>query len=77
MTEACRAMLNYGFDVLGLNKIEIRCATGNTRSCAIPRRLGFTQEGIIRQAEWLYDHYVDLVLYWMLASEWRELQRRK
>jgi len=71
MTKACKAMVAYAFDEWKLNKVEIRCATGNTPSCAIPQRLGFILEGIIRQAEWLYDHYVDLKVFGMLESEWR------
>jgi ribosomal-protein-serine acetyltransferase len=71
MTKACKAMVAYAFDEWQLNKVEIRCATSNTKSCAIPHRLGFTLEGIIRQAEWLYDHFVDLKVYGMLESEWR------
>jgi len=70
MTKACRVLVAYAFDELRLNKVEIRCATENTRSCAIPHRLGFTREGIIRQGEWLYDHFVDLILYGMLVHEW-------
>jgi ribosomal-protein-serine acetyltransferase len=49
----------------------IACATENKRSCAIPERLGFRREGVQRQAEWLYDHYVDHVVYATLASEWQ------
>lgn len=71
MTKACRAMVTYAFDQIKLNKVEIRCAVENTRSCAIPQRLGFTAEKIIKQAEWLYDHYVDLVLYGMQANQWQ------
>lgn len=74
MTEACRAMLEHGFRQLGLQRVEIRCATGNRKSCAIPERLGFLNEGIARQAEWLYDHYVDLVVYSMLAPDWKKSQ---
>lgn len=70
VTRACRALVTYAFDQYHLNKVEIHCATGNTRSRAIPERLGFTQEGIIRQAERCNDHYNDLVVYGMLASEW-------
>jgi ribosomal-protein-serine acetyltransferase len=71
MTISCEEMLHFAFNVLELNKVEIHCATENTRSRAIPERLHFRQEGIIRQAQWLYDHYVDLVVYGLLASEWK------
>ncbi|HYX51077.1 MAG TPA: GNAT family protein [Ktedonobacteraceae bacterium] len=70
VTKVCRAMVSYAFDHYHLNKVEILCATGNRRSRAIPERLGFTQEGVIRQGERFNDHYNDLVVYGMLASEW-------
>ena len=71
VTAACRALISHAFDELKLNRIDIRCATGNARSCAIPQRLGFTHEGVLRQAEWLYDHYVDHNVYGLLAGEWQ------
>lgn len=71
VTRACRALIDHAFNELGLNRVEIRCATGNKKSRAIPERIGFTQEGTARQAEWLYDHFVDHAVYGMLASEWR------
>lgn len=71
MTRACRTLTDYGFDELGLHRIVIRAATGNHRSLAIPRRLGFRHEGTARQAEWLYDRFVDLEIFAMLAHEWR------
>lgn len=70
MTKACRALVTHAFAELGLNRVAIRCATGNAKSCAIPERLGFQRDGILRQAERLYDQYVDLVVYSRLASEW-------
>ena len=72
MTKACRALVDYAFNELGLNRMEIRCAVQNKKSRAIPERLGFTQEGVIRQAEWLYDHYDDHVIYGMLAEDWQQ-----
>ena len=59
---------------LKLNRVEIRCATENTRSRAIPERLSFTQEGVMRQVQWLHDRYVDHVVYSMLAEQWREIR---
>ncbi len=73
MTGACRAMLEYAFRKLQLNRVTILCASGNLRSRAIPERLGFTREGVIREGEWLYDRFVDLIMYSMLAREWDAL----
>jgi ribosomal-protein-serine acetyltransferase len=70
MTRACRAAVRYACEKLLLNRVTILCATGNQRSRAIPERLGFTEEGTLREAEWLYDHFVDLVVYSLLAREW-------
>jgi ribosomal-protein-serine acetyltransferase len=70
MTKACLATLTAVFGQYGLHRIEIRCATGNKKSCAIARRLGFTYEGTLREAEWLYDHFVDLNVYSMLEQDW-------
>lgn len=69
MTDSVRALVAYGFKTMNLNRIAIRCATGNAKSRAIPIRLGFKREGILRQAEWLHDHFVDLVIYSRLAEE--------
>ncbi|MFG6149844.1 GNAT family N-acetyltransferase [Halobacillus sp. B23F22_1] len=71
MTRATKAMTDYLFTDLKLNRVEIRAADQNKSSRSIPERLGFTKEGKIRQAEWLYDHYVDHVIYSMLAEEWK------
>lgn len=76
MTRATSGLLRYAFNTLKLNRVEIRAACENNRSRAIPERLGFIKEGQIRQAEWLYDHYVDQVVYGMLASEWKSPQRQ-
>jgi ribosomal-protein-serine acetyltransferase len=72
VTRACAALLPYLFEDLGLNCVEIGCAVGNARSNAIPPRLGFSREGVLRQREWLYDHFVDHAVYSLLASEWRQ-----
>lgn len=70
MTNACKMLLEYGFEKLQLHRIEIRCATENEKSCNIPIRLGFTHEGTLREAEWLYDHFVSHNVYSLLESEW-------
>jgi ribosomal-protein-serine acetyltransferase len=72
MTKTCKGFMDYGFNELGLNRIEIRVAEENLKSRAIPERLGFTEEGKIRQAEWLYDHYVNHIIYGLLAEDWKK-----
>ena len=53
MTACCRAFVAHGFDTWKLNRITIECATENVRSRAIPERLGFKLDGIVRGIEWL------------------------
>ncbi len=71
MTKACKAIIDYSFNELNLNRIEIGAAVENKASRAIPERLGFKLEGILRQREWLYDHFVDHAQYGLLKEEWR------
>jgi len=70
MTRSVKALIDYTFAEIGLNRLEIYCATENKRSRAVPERLGFSLEGILREADWLGDHFADIALYSMLASEW-------
>jgi ribosomal-protein-serine acetyltransferase len=68
MTGAVRALVDHALRGWELNRVEIRAAPDNRRSRAIPERLGFRQEGVLRQAERVSDRYLDSVLYAMLAS---------
>jgi ribosomal-protein-serine acetyltransferase len=77
VTRAVEALVAIAFDELGLNRVEIHVATENARSRAIPERLGFRHEGVLRQAERLYDRFVDLDAYSLIASEWLEAAGRR
>ena len=70
MTRCCASFLDFLFDPTGLHRITIQCGTGNHKSCAIPERLGFTREGVTREAEWVNDRWVDLVVWGMLDRDW-------
>ncbi|HEX5136059.1 MAG TPA: GNAT family protein [Planctomycetota bacterium] len=69
MTKTVRALVEHAFKDLGLHRIEIRCAVGNARSRAIPERLGFRQEGILRGAERAAGRVLDVVVYGRLATD--------
>jgi ribosomal-protein-serine acetyltransferase len=70
MTMAVEALVDLAFGDWGLHRVEIRAAPANARSRAVAERLGFTQEGVLREAERFGDRYVDLVVYSVLAPEW-------
>jgi RimJ/RimL family protein N-acetyltransferase len=48
MTDALQLLIDYAFTSLAAQRVEIRCDERNTRSAAIPRRLGFIQEACLR-----------------------------
>ena len=75
MTRCAVAMMRHAFETLGLNRVEVRVVVGNRASAAIPERLGLRQEGVLREAYWLYDGFRDVAVYSMLAREWRERPR--
>lgn len=71
-TAAVRKMVNLAFRNMEMNRVQIRCGVGNEKSSAIPRRLGFSFEGIERGGE-RHDHsYIDLEVFSLLKREWAE-----
>ena len=69
VTKSCKAIIDFCFSELQLNRIEIKCGTENLKSKTIPEKLNFTKEGVIRQGELLYDSFIDLNLYSLLKSD--------
>jgi ribosomal-protein-serine acetyltransferase len=69
--KSCQAIIDHGFNEMNLHRIEIKAAVENLRSQAIPQKLGFTKEGILRHAEFVNNKFLNIVLYSMLAHEWQ------
>jgi ribosomal-protein-serine acetyltransferase len=74
ITDCCRAVTQFLFCELGLNRLEIRVAVGNGRSAAVARRLGCTLEGIERQANVLHGRPVDMQRFALLKSDWKQIE---
>lgn len=70
MTEVVRALISYAFHEWELHRVEIHCAPENHRSRAIPERLGFREEALLRETELVGGRYLDSVVYGLLAEEW-------
>ncbi len=77
MTGCCRVLVELAFTEYALHRVEIRVATENQKSRAIPERLGFTCEGTLHEAEWLNDHFVDSAVYSMLRPGWKRQRQRQ
>ena len=71
VTRCCGRLMDHCFDDLGIHRFVLEAATENCASRAIAERLGMRLEGITKDREWLYDHYVDSTLYAITAPEWR------
>ncbi len=70
ISRSCITILNYCFYTLNMNRIEIKCATMNFKSQAIPLKLNFINEGIIREGEFIHNHFIDLYCFSILKKEW-------
>ncbi len=68
-TEAGGKILEYGFKTLGLNRIWLTVSSSNVGAVRSYEKLGFTQEGIMRQAAFRDGQYHDKVVMGMLRNE--------
>lgn len=69
-TEAMFLMMRQVFDVLGYRRYEWKCDALNAPSCAAAKRLGFTFEGIFRQALMYKQRNRDTAWFSIIDSEW-------
>jgi Acetyltransferases, including N-acetylases of ribosomal proteins len=69
--EAATLITGFIFDTLGASRLEARAALGNGRGNGALRKLGAVQEGLLRSAFLCRGEYHDVVLWSILASDWR------
>ena len=72
MTKCCRAVINHFFNEHAFERIVICAHVDNVASRAVAERLGFTFEGISRNAASLYGTRIDHANYALLVDEWVE-----
>jgi ribosomal-protein-serine acetyltransferase len=72
VTRAATAVLDQAFGPLGLDRVSLHTDPANERSRAVARRLGFVEEGLIRQGTAFPDERRDELVYGLLAGEWRK-----
>ena len=69
ITKSCRELVLLAFEMMRMNRITIKCATGNAASENVALRLGFSFEGIERNGERFDDHFFDLKVFSLLKEE--------
>ncbi len=80
VTQSCRGLMAHAFGTMNLNRLALKFKhvsddNENIRSRRVAERLGFTQEGVLRQDGMTKGVMMDMVMYSLLAEEWREMQK--
>ncbi|HJQ43734.1 MAG TPA: GNAT family protein [Jatrophihabitantaceae bacterium] len=70
-TEACTAVLDLAFGSLGLHRVTARMDARNTTSARLAERLGMRREAEFRSSEMFKGEWADVVIYALLAADWR------
>ena len=70
--ETVRALCVYGFDFLGLHRLQIETITDNHAMIAAAEKAGFTREGLLREDGWVLGEFVSDVIYGLLDHEYRQ-----
>lgn len=72
MTEALIAGIHAAYDEKGINRIQAITYVDNSASCKLLEKLGFKQEGIIREKHYFRGKYYDHFCYSLLKREWKQ-----
>ena len=71
-TEAARAVVAYGFEELGLNRVYARHFRTNKASGRVLQKIGMRHEGVLRRHSFRFGEFHDVVLYGIVATEWNQ-----
>jgi RimJ/RimL family protein N-acetyltransferase len=73
-SDALRAIVGWGFDMLRLERIWLDVYAFNPRARVVYERLGFVVEGTTRHGAYRFGEFVDLDKLSILSGEWRAAQ---
>ncbi|MFH1377867.1 MAG: GNAT family protein, partial [Planctomycetota bacterium] len=69
-SEAGAAVIAFAFNTLRLNRVSATCFARNAASARVLEKLGFKNEGRLRQAIMKWGQYEDAFVFGLLKSEW-------
>ena len=70
--EAARALVQFGFETLGLHRIFAECFPINIASARVMEKAGMTREAHLRQNKYIEGHWYDTLVYAILDHEWQQ-----
>ena len=71
--EGAELVMEFAFDTIGVHLLEARAAIRNSRGNGALRKIGATQEGILRKSFLRNGEYLDQALWTLLDEDWREM----
>lgn len=75
--DAANMVIEFAFDVMGTHRLEARAAVVNGRGNGALRKVGATQEGILRRSFLRNGEYLDQILWTILDEDWRHSRLRR
>lgn len=73
--EAVRLMVDYAFETLNLNRVQLHVSVENKRAINVYKHVGFSIEGTLRQAMYFKNSYHDFYLMAILKEDWIKLKK--
>ena len=70
MTEAIHAIIDYGFNIMNLNRIEALVGIENAPSLKLMEKYSFKKEGVLRQHLHISDQFEDSVMFSKLYCDY-------
>ena len=71
-----KRFIDFLFDKVQLNKVEIHFIKQNDRSAHVAQRLGCQTEGIIRESFWHNGKLEDIIITGLLRKEWKAMKEK-
>jgi len=70
-TETVSALVKVAIKGDGINRVEIHCDPNNVRSAAVPKKLGFTLEAVLKKRQRSFDQWLDVMIWTLFSDEYR------
>ena len=68
-------LLRHAFDTLNLNRVVLRVFETNLLALQVYKKIGFIEEGRLRQDHFIDGKYIDVVIMGILCVEWVSIEK--